>query len=55
MRTYVRVCINATPDNIFSKFGTQSLNGFSNYVKLNVINNYQDGYNIPNCYICSQM
>ena len=44
--------INITPDIVFSsKFGTHSLNGFSNYIKLNFINNYQPGCNIPNCHI----
>ena len=30
---------NNTPDNVFSKFGTHTLNGFSNYAKLIFINN----------------
>ena len=29
--------INKTPDNVFNKFGTHSLSGFSNYVKLHSI------------------
>ena len=55
LRHYLVQTINSTPENVFSKFGTTSLNGFSNYVKLNFINNYQDEYNIQNCYICSQI
>ena len=55
LRHYLVQTINNTPDNVFSKFGTHSLNGFSNYAKLNVINNYQDECNIHNCYICSQI
>ena len=55
LRHYLVQTINNTPDNVFSKFGTHSLNGFSNYVKLNLINNYQDECNIQNCYICSQI
>ena len=51
LRHYLVQTINNTPDNVFSKFGTHSLNGFSNYVKQHFINNYQDGCNIPNCYI----
>ena len=51
LRHYLVLTINNTPDNVFSKFGTHSLNGFSNYVKLNLINNYQDECNIHNCYI----
>ncbi len=54
-RHYLVQTINSTPDNVFRKFGTHSLNGFSNYVKLHFINNYQDGCNIPNCYICSRI
>ena len=34
LRHYLVQTINNTPDNVFSKFGTHSLNGFSNYVKL---------------------
>ena len=37
LRHYLVQTINNTPDNVFSKFGTQSLNGFSNYVKLDLI------------------
>ena len=55
LRHYLVQTINNTPDNVFSKFGTHFLNGFSNYVKLNLINNYQDECNIQNCYICSQI
>ncbi len=55
LRHYIVQTINNTPDNVFSKFGTHSLNGFSNYAKLNCINNYQDACNIQNCYICSQI
>ena len=55
LRHYLVQTINNTPDNVFSKFGTHSLNGFSNYVKLNLINNYQYECNIQNCYICSQI
>ena len=51
LRHYLVQTINNTPDNVFSKFGTHSLNGFSNYAKLNFINNYQDECNIQNCYI----
>ena len=54
LRHYPVQTINDTPDNVFSKFGTHSLNGFSNYVKKHCINNYQDGCDIPNCYICSR-
>ena len=52
LRHYLVQTINNTPDNVFSKFGTHSLIGFSNYVKLNFINNYyQDDCNIQNGYI----
>ena len=55
LKHYLVQTINNTPDNVVSKFGTHSLNGFSNYAKLNFINNYQDECNIQNCYICSQI
>ena len=52
LRHYLVQTINNTPDNVFSKFGTHCLNGFSNYVKQHFINTYKDGCNIRNCYIC---
>ena len=55
LRHYLVQTIHNTPDNVFSKFGTHSLNGFSNYAKLNFINNYQDECNIQNCYIIANI
>ena len=37
LRHFLVQTINNTPDNVFSKFGTHSLNGFLNYVKLNLL------------------
>ena len=35
------------------KIDTHSLNGFTNYVKLFLLQTYQDTCTVPNCYICS--
>ena len=38
---------------ILDKIDTHSLNGFTNYVKLFLLQTYQDTCTVPNCYICS--
>ena len=47
--------VNGTPDIILDKIDTHSLNGFTNYVKLFLLQTYQDTCRptVPNCYICS--
>ena len=45
--------VNGNPDIILDKIDTHSLNGFTNYVKLFLLQTYQDTCNVPNCYICS--
>ena len=45
--------VNGTPDIILDKIDTHSLNGFTNYVKLFLLQTYQDACIVPKCYICS--
>ena len=45
--------VNDTPHIIIEKIDTHSLNGFTNYVKLFLLQTYQDTCTVPNCYICS--
>ena len=45
--------VNGTPDIILDKIDTHSLHGFTNYVKLFLLQTYQDTCTVPNCYICS--
>ena len=45
--------VNDTPHIILEKIDTHSLNGFTNYVKLFLLQTYQDTCTVPNCYICS--
>ena len=48
--------VNDTPHIILEKIDThsfRSLNGFTNYVKLFLLQTYQDTCTVPNCYICS--
>ena len=45
--------VNDTPHIILDKIDTHSLNGFTNYVKLFLLQTYQDTCTVPNCYICS--
>ena len=44
--------VNDTPHIILEKIDTHSLNGFTNYVKLFLLQTYQDTCTVPNCYIC---
>ncbi len=62
MHEYVRKCIwynipstvNSTPTNIFEKIYTHSMQGFSKYIKQNILQSYQENCTIYNCYICSR-
>ena len=40
-------------DIVKDKLATHSLNGFAMYVKLNLLQTYNDACTITNCYICS--
>ena len=42
--------VSDTPHIILEKIDTH---GFTNYVKLFLLETYQDTYTVPNCYICS--
>ena len=42
--------VNDTPHIILEKIDTHSLNGFTNYVKLFLLQTYQDTCTVPNCY-----
>ena len=44
--------VNGPPDIILDTIDTHSLNGFTNYVKLFLLQTYQDTCTVPNC-ICS--
>ena len=46
--------INDTPSHILDKITTHSLNGFSWYVKQQMLDSYSETCNIVNCYICSR-
>ena len=42
--------VNGTPDIILDKIDTHSLNVFTNYVKLFLLQTYLDTCIVPNCY-----
>ncbi len=64
MHEYARKCIqynipstvNSTPFNIIEKIYTHSMQGFSKYIKQNLLQSYQEISTIYNCYIhvCSR-
>ena len=45
--------VNNAPVSILSKVGTHSLQGFSNYIKQHLWNQYSETCTIQNCYVCN--
>ena len=54
IRYYVLRLVNNTNQDILVKTSTHSFQGFSFYIKRNVISSYATSCTIPNCYICSR-
>ena len=58
MRKFIRfkiaVTVNDTPASILEKIETHSLQGYSNYIKTNILNGYKNKCTIDRCYICSR-
>ncbi len=46
--------VNNTPINIIEKIYTHSIQGFSKYIKLNLLQSYKENCTIYDCYICSR-
>ena len=46
--------VNNTPNCILDKIHTDSLQGFSGYIKAHILQSYQKHCSITNCYICSR-
>ncbi len=53
LRHNLPLIVNNIPDIVKDKLATHSLNGFAMYVKLNLLQTYNDACTITNCYICS--
>lgn len=54
MKRLPRVISNS-PISILNKISTHSLNGFSNYIKVNKLENYDPICRKQNCYICQNV
>ena len=54
VRFYIPNLIKATSSNIVDKISTHSYTGFSNYAKLQFINEYSETCSVVNCYICNR-
>ncbi len=54
IRFHLPHIINSTSSNILDKVHTHSLQGFSWYIKQNMLQNYTDTCLIVNCYVCSR-
>ena len=52
LRNFLPVILNATSVDITQKVFTHSYKGFTNYVKLKLIDEYSEECHIQNCYIC---
>ena len=46
--------VNDAPQNVFNKFNTHSVHGFSYYVKSILLETYVDRCTIQHCFICSE-
>ena len=55
LRNQIPIIVNLTSSNLTSKIQTHSREGFSTYVKNDIIHNYQEECSIPNCYICQSV
>ncbi len=63
MHDYARKCVrynipstvNNTSINIIEKVYTHNIQGFSKYVKLNLLQSYKENCTIYDCYICSRL
>ena len=53
LRQNLPLIVKSNPDIVKDKLATHSLNGFAMYVKLNLLQTYNDACTITNCYICS--
>ena len=53
LRSQLPIIINSTPSIIKDKFDTHSFNGFCNYAKHYIIENYENSCNVRNCYVCN--
>ncbi len=47
-----RLIVSNCPNSIFDKIHTQSLQGFSGFIKAHVLQSYQDNYTLVDCYVC---
>ncbi len=53
-RHKVPMTINNVPAEIVNKVYTQSLQGFAGYIKIKILQLYQEMCKIADCYICSR-
>ncbi len=57
-RYCIRYCIplivNESPPEIIDKVDTNSLQCFSKYIKIKILESYNEDHTIQNCYICNR-
>ena len=52
IRIFLPTLVNSTPQDLFHKITTHSIQGFSSHIKRYLINRYRDNCSNTNCYVC---
>ena len=53
IRSHISVTVNNAPNSILDKIYTPSLQGFSGYIKVQLLQSYQVTCTIVDCYVCN--
>ena len=54
IRYYIPKVLDTMPNIIKDKLHTHSFQGFSRYLKMYLVNNYEIDCHLPNCYVCGR-
>ncbi len=53
--TCIPLIVNVSPPEIINKIDTHSFQGFSKYIKIKILESYNEECTIQNCYICTEI
>ncbi len=54
IRYRIPLIVNESPPEIINKIDIHSLQGFSKYIKIKILESYNEDCTIQNCYICNR-
>ncbi len=54
IRYRIPLIVNESPPAIINKIDTHSLEGFSKYIKINILESYNKDCTIQNCKVCNR-